>query len=152
MSGVAGDAFERVICMPKTVLIVEDDEDTRSIYASGLRARGYGVLTATQGAEGVHLARRNLPDLILLDIRMPVLNGWGAAHYLKTDPETRRIPIWGISAYDLDEEERTEVQRLGHFDHFLMKPTDPSVVIAEIEEVLGPPENGVPRARTPTPR
>ena len=61
--------------VPKTVLIVEDDEDTRTVYADALRERGYRVLTATQGAEGVHLARRHRPDLILLDIRMPVMDG-----------------------------------------------------------------------------
>lgn len=123
--------------MPKTILIVEDDEDTRTIYASALAEKGYRVLLATQGAEGVHLARRHHPDLVLLDIRMPVLNGWAAARYLRTDPETRNIPIFAISAYEVDEEERLLADRVD-FDRFLTKPIDPRDVVAAIEARIGP--------------
>jgi CheY-like chemotaxis protein len=126
--------------MPKTVLIVEDDEDTRKIYAAALTERGYQVVTATQGAEGVHLARRHRPDLILLDIRMPVMNGWSTARYLKADVDTRHIPICAISAYDIEEEEGAG--QPVHFDCFLMKPIDPHAVVAEVERRIGPPDPG----------
>lgn len=127
--------------MPKTVLLIEDDEDTRDIYRAALEDRGYVVQTATQGAEGVHLARRTLPDLILLDIRMPVLNGWGAARYLKTDSETRNIPICAISAYDAEHEEAEAAEHVD-FDCFLMKPITPDAILAEVEARIGPAEAG----------
>lgn len=135
--------------MPKTILIVEDDEDTRSIYATALTGRGYRVLVATQGAEGVHLARRHHPDLILLDIRMPILNGWGAARYLRADPETRNIPICAISAYEVDDEERELAERV-EFDCFLTKPIDPREVVAEVEARVGSPgPDGAPSIPVP---
>lgn len=128
--------------MARTILIIEDDADTREIYRAALERRGYRVITATQGAEGVHLARRTSPDLILLDIRMPILNGWGAARYLKSDPETRNIPICAISAYDSEEEGADAAARVD-FDCFLMKPISPEAIVAEIEARVGPPSPGV---------
>ena len=83
--------------MPKSILIVDDDEDNRRIYSAALSERGYRVLVAMHGAEGVHLARTHKPALILLDIRMPVMDGWGAIRWLKSYPETRRIPVCAIS-------------------------------------------------------
>src|SRR5829696_2223508 len=85
--------------MTKTVLVVEDDIDTSMIYAAALTQRGFNVLTARHGAEGVYLARRHIPRLILMDIRMPVMNGWHALATLKNDSDTRSIPVWVMSAY-----------------------------------------------------
>lgn len=126
--------------MPKTVLIIEDDEDMRGIYSAALSRRGYRVLSAGQGAEGVHLARTRQPDLILLDIRMPVMSGWGAIRYLRSYRETQRIPICVISAH---EPEAEELQTLGEqaFDCFLTKPIDPTALVAEVEARIGPPGN-----------
>jgi CheY-like chemotaxis protein len=124
--------------MPKTVLIVEDDADARSIYEEALKERGYTVLTALHGAEGVHMARRHRPDLILMDIRMPVMDGWQAIQYLKSDPAISHIPIWGISAYLSDEELENQPSWL-HFDRLMSKPVDPGSLVNEIEEVLGKP-------------
>jgi CheY-like chemotaxis protein len=127
--------------MPKTVLIVEDDEDTRSIYSTAIAERGYRVLTASQGAEGVHLARRHRPDLILLDIRMPVMDGWQVMRYLKSFPHTRSIPVCAISAYAPEEEELEQIGQM-EFDCFLMKPIDPRDIVAEVEARIGPPPRG----------
>ena len=82
--------------MAKTVLIVEDDSDTRDIYQTALTERGYDVLVAIDGAEGVHIARKHHPDLILLDIRMPVMDGWQAVCYLRSFPQTQKIPSAGF--------------------------------------------------------
>jgi CheY-like chemotaxis protein len=128
--------------MPKTVLVIEDDEDTREIYARALSHRGYEVLMAKQGAEGVHLARTRAPDLVLLDIRMPVMDGWQAIRYLRSYLETRRIPVCAISAFAPDDE---VLEELGTpFDCFLTKPLDPKVVVAEIEARIGAPDAVTP--------
>lgn len=125
----------------KTILIIEDDADTREIYRAALEDRGYRVIIASQGAEGVHLARRSSPDLILLDIRMPILDGWGAARYLKSDPETRNIPICAISAYESEEEGAATSARVD-FDCFLMKPIAPELIVAEVQARVGPANPG----------
>lgn len=124
--------------MSKTVLIVEDDEETRKIYRDSLEEYGYRVLTASQGAEGVALARRSKPDLILLDVRMPIMDGRRAMQYLKSDPATAGIPIFGISGFTR-EEERPERPTKMEFDLFLTKPLDLGLVIAAIEQTIGPP-------------
>lgn len=124
--------------MGKTVLIVEDDPDARAIYEEALAGRGYTVIAALHGAEGVHLARRHRPDLILMDIRMPVMDGWQAIQYLKSDPAVSHIPIWGISAYLSDEELEQQPSWL-HFDRLIPKPIDPVALAAEIEAQIGPP-------------
>jgi CheY-like chemotaxis protein len=126
--------------LPKYILIVEDDPDCRTIYQTALEGFGYEVLIAAQGAEGVHLARRHRPDLILMDIRMPVMDGWEAIRYLKADPYTCRIPVCAISAHVPQPEDQERVQRMG-FDCFLMKPIDPKQIVAEVEKRIGPPRS-----------
>jgi two-component system cell cycle response regulator DivK len=122
--------------IPRTILIVEDDEGMQSVYTAALRHCGYRVLTANHGAEGVHLARRNRPDLILLDIRMPVMDGWGAAEYLKADPQTRDVPICAISAFEARPGELNPAD-CRFFDCFLMKPIEPRELVAEVDRRLG---------------
>lgn len=124
--------------MRKTVLIVEDDPDARAIYEEGLTRRGFEVLTALHGAEGVHLARRHRPDLILMDIRMPIMDGWQAVQYLKSDPAINHIPIWGISAY-LSDEELDAQPSWFQFDRLISKPIDPVELASDIEELIGKP-------------
>ncbi|HEX6927386.1 MAG TPA: response regulator [Longimicrobiaceae bacterium] len=124
--------------MSKTVLVVEDDPDARAIYEEALIERGFEVLVALHGAEGVHLARRHHPDLILMDIRMPVMDGWQAIQYLKADQSTGHIPIWGISAY-LDDEELDRQPSWFQFDRLIAKPVDPGELASEIEQRIGRP-------------
>jgi CheY-like chemotaxis protein len=122
--------------MPSLILIVEDDEDARAIHREALLERGYQVLTANHGAEGVHMARKHRPDLILMDIRMPVMDGWQAIQYLKADPAIRHIPIWGISAYLSDEELDHQPSWL-QFDRLIPKPVDPRELANEVEAAIG---------------
>lgn len=124
--------------MPKTVLVVDDDSDARAIYEEALTERGFTVLTALHGAEGVHLARRHRPDLILMDIRMPVMDGWQAIQYLKSDTSTDHIPIWAVSAY-VSDEELDEQPSWFQFDRLISKPVDPTQLAAEIESRIGRP-------------
>lgn len=124
--------------MAVTVLIVEDDEDTCRIYRDSLEHHGYRVLTASQGAEGVAIARRERPNLILLDIRMPIMDGRQAMRYLKADPQTSHIPIFGISAYFSPDQAPSRSGPF-EFDQFLMKPLDPEAVVAAAEQRIGPP-------------
>src|SRR3954470_7455479 len=89
----------------KTILLVEDNEDNRLIYVAALQFAGYRVLEAVTGAEGIRLARVEQPDLILMDISIPDLDGWEAATILKADPTTRHIPIVAVTAHALPGDE-----------------------------------------------
>src|SRR5204862_2882907 len=86
--------------MPK-ILLVEDNEDSREGLTRRLQRRGYEVVTACDGRQGVELARSAAPDLILMDINLPELDGWEATRLIRTAEETRDIPIIALTAHAL---------------------------------------------------
>lgn len=126
---------EALVADQKTVLLVEDNEDNRIIYATALRFAGYSVLEAVTGPEGVRHAREDLPDLILMDISIPELDGWEATALLKADPATRHIPIVAVTAHALPEDERRSVA--AGCDGYLAKPIAPARLIAEVDRRFG---------------
>lgn len=121
--------------MSRTILLVEDHEDNRIVYRTMLEHFGYRVLLAGDGGEGVRLARESLPDLILMDVSIPVMDGWEATATLKADPATARIPIIALTAHALaaDRERATEVG----CDGYLAKPVEPRRVLEEVRRFLG---------------
>jgi CheY-like chemotaxis protein len=84
------------------ILLVEDNEMNRDMLSRRLARRGFDVVIAVDGEQGVHKALSDSPDLILLDMSLPVLSGWDAAQTLKADPATREIPIIALTALALD--------------------------------------------------
>ena len=84
--------------MPK-VLLVEDNEMNRDMLSRRLARRGFDVIVAADGQEGVAMARRDLPDLILMDMSLPVLDGWGATRILRMEEPTRSIPVIALTAH-----------------------------------------------------
>ena len=115
----------------KTILIVDDSDSICTGIASYLEVNGYGALTAYDGEQGVRIARRERPDAILLDIMMPVLDGWEAIKQLKADPETAGIPVLALSALRLSSE---QVSAAG-FEGYLSKPVPPHRLIDEIDRI-----------------
>jgi CheY-like chemotaxis protein len=81
------------------ILVVEDNEMNRDMLSRRLKRKGYEVLIAADGAQGVALARSGAPDLILMDMSLPVLDGWEATRQLKAAPETQSIPIIALTAH-----------------------------------------------------
>ena len=120
----------------KTVLVVDDEPDQREIYRAVLRHAGYDVLEAADAKVGLELARTSSPDLILLDIALPQVDGWEAARLLKSDPSTASIPICAISARVLPADEHTRAIRAG-FECYLLKPIEPRQVLREVEDRIG---------------
>lgn len=112
----------------KTVLVVDDSESICFALESMLRRTGYAVLTARDGAEGVRQARQGRPDVILLDIMMPVLDGWGAIEQLRASPDTARIPVVALTALRLSDE---RLDAAG-FHGYLSKPVPPHRLLDEI--------------------
>ena len=125
--------------MTRCVLLVEDNWDNRAIYRTMLEVSGYRVLEASNGAEAVELARDEAPDLILMDLSMPVMDGWEAMQRLRADARTAGIPVCAVSAHVVLGGEWTRVQEAG-FACYLTKPIEPKDVLREVEERIGPAE------------
>ncbi|MEX0892205.1 MAG: response regulator [Gemmatimonadota bacterium] len=121
----------------KTVLLVEDNEDNLVVYRTILEHVGYRVIEARDGEEGVAAAREHHPDLILMDISIPKIDGWEATKRLKADDATRAIPIIALTAHAL-EEDRQKATDAG-CDGYLAKPVEPRRVVQEVEQFVGAP-------------
>jgi two-component system cell cycle response regulator DivK len=119
----------------QTLLLVEDNEDNRIIYSTVLRHLGYQVIGAQDGLQAVDLARSAQPDLILMDISIPRLDGWEATRILRRDPATRAIPIIALTAHALSDD-RERAAEVG-FTSYLAKPIEPRAVVAEVRRWIG---------------
>ena len=117
-----------------TVLLVEDNEDNRIIYSSFLRHAGYDVAEAVTGPEGIERARALVPDIILMDISIPIIDGWEATQILKADPLTSAIPIIAVTAHALAAD-RAKAAEVG-CDGYLAKPATPQAVLAVVRRFL----------------
>jgi two-component system cell cycle response regulator DivK len=105
-----------------TVLLVEDNEFNRDMLTRRLERKGYRVITAQDGAEGCYLARSKAPDIILMDISLPIMNGWDATQRLKSEEATRHIPIIILTAHALATD-RAKAFEIG-CDDYDTKPVD----------------------------
>jgi CheY-like chemotaxis protein len=112
----------------KTILIVDDSDSICQSIAFLLEIEGHATLTAFDGQEGVRRAREHRPDAILLDIMMPVLDGWGAIRQLKESPETEGIPVLALTALKLSQ---AQLDQAG-FDGYLEKPVPPHRLLEEL--------------------
>ena len=120
--------------MQPTVLVVDDHTDSRNICEIILSRHGYRVLSAAEGRTGLAIATTELPDVILLDIALPGLDGWEVAQALQGEPATNRIPIILYTAYWL-ESDRARARAMGCAG-YLTKPCSPQSILAEVDRVL----------------
>ena len=120
--------------MPK-ILLVEDNEMNRDMLSRRLERRGYQVVIAVDGEQGVAMARSEAPDLILMDMSLPVLDGWEAARRLKAAPETQAIPVIALTAHAMvgDREKAIEAG----CDDYDTKPVEFQRLLEKIEAILG---------------
>jgi CheY-like chemotaxis protein len=116
------------------ILLVEDNELNRDMLSRRLQRRGYAVVSAVDGEEGVSLAEREAPDLILLDMSLPVLDGWQAATRLKSLPATRLIPVIALTAHAMASD-REQALAAG-CDDFDTKPVELPRLLGKIEALL----------------
>jgi two-component system cell cycle response regulator DivK len=119
------------------ILMVEDNVDNRGIYRSILEFGGFRVLEAEDGAKGVAMAREHKPSLILMDISIPVIDGWEATRLLKSDPETASIQIIALTAHAL-QSDRARAEEVG-CDGYISKPVLPRVVLEEVRQRVSAP-------------
>lgn len=119
----------------RVVLVVEDVELNRDLLVQ-LLEDDFDVLTAVDGAQGVEMARSERPDIVLMDLSLPVMSGWEATSTLKGDPEMRHIPVIAVTAHAMPGDERKA--REAGADDYLTKPIDEDLLFAKLFEHLGP--------------
>ena len=123
--------------MRKRMLIVEDQEDLRAILRDFLSASGYETLEAVDGGEGVEKAQSERPDLILMDIQLPVLDGYEATRRIKADPRIGSTPVIAVSSFAMKGDE--EKARASGCDSYITKPYSPVKLLAVIRGILREP-------------
>lgn len=116
------------------ILYVEDNEDNIYMLSRRLERKGYEIIVAKNGEQGVAMARAETPALILMDFSLPVLNGWEATQQLKASPETRDIPVIGLSAYAMTGD-REKALAAG-CDDFDTKPVEFRRLLEKIQALL----------------
>jgi CheY-like chemotaxis protein len=116
------------------VLVVEDYQDAREMYAAYLAYSGYRVAEATNGVEAIEKTHELMPDIILMDLALPRMDGWEATRQLKTDERTRHIPIVALTGHALPG--HSEGARQAGCDAFVTKPCLPDALVAEVEKML----------------
>jgi CheY-like chemotaxis protein len=120
--------------MGRVILIVEDDPRNLKLIRDLLQIRGYTTLEATDGKQGVDMARAKMPDLIFMDIQMPVMNGFEATSILKADPVTKSIPVIALTAFAM-QGDREKCMEAG-FNDYITKPLDTRAFMTKVKEYL----------------
>ncbi len=122
--------------MSKRILVIEDQEDNRQILRDLLTSADFEVIEAEDGVAGVAAAAAQRPDLILMDIQLPLLDGYEATRRIKADPALRAIPIIVITSYALSGDD--EKARAAGCDAYFSKPFSPRQLLAKVREYLAP--------------
>lgn len=116
------------------VLVVEDYPDAREMYAAYLQFSGYRVAEATDGVQAIEKTLELMPDIILMDLALPKMDGWEATRWLKSDARTRHIPIVALTGHALPL--HAQAAREAGCDGFVTKPCLPDALVAEIQRML----------------
>ena len=125
------------------ILLVEDQPDLRQLYAQQLVLSGFDVIEACNGAEAVAHTASHVPDVVLMDLSLPVMDGWEATRQLKSDGRTAHIPVVALTAHD-GSGELQRATRAG-CDWFVPKPCPPDALIVEVRRVLSSAPGTQPR-------
>jgi CheY-like chemotaxis protein len=120
--------------LPKKILLVEDFDDTRLMMKMWLEKRGYRVIEAETGEKAITLAQREAPDLIIMDVMMPGMNGLDATHRIRQYQALRRTPIVAVSAYGANEYRRLAIQ--AGCNEYVSTPFDPTALAELIKSLL----------------
>ena len=118
----------------KTILIIDDDPILVKALQKKLPENGYAVLTATKAADGLQAAMDKYPDLVILDVMMPIINGYNLCQLLKNDPRHRRIPVIILTCRD-SEKDKQIGQDMGA-NAYLIKPLDIPLLLVKIKELI----------------
>ena len=120
--------------MDKRILVIEDTEDNRRIIGDLLTSVGYEVIEAVDGEEGVAMAESHRPDLILIDIQLPAMDGYEATRRIRAIPQLAEVPIIAVTSYALSGDEAKA--RAAGCESYIAKPFSPRALLAKVREFL----------------
>ncbi len=123
--------------MSKRILVIEDTEDNRRILNDLLTNAGFELFEASDGESGVAMAEQHKPDLILMDIQLPVFDGYEATRRIKANPALKHIPIIAVTSYALSGDKQLAVD--AGCDGYVAKPFSPRQILAKVREFLPEP-------------
>ena len=128
--------------MDKKILVIEDDPATLRLIDYSLRHEGYQVLMASNGLDGLRKVHNEEPDLIILDVMLPGMDGFEICHHLRSEPDIAQLPILMLSAkaQEIDKDTGLKVGA----DDYLAKPADPSEIVRRVESLLAPEKHATP--------
>jgi len=128
--------------MDKKILVIEDDPATLRLVDYTLRHEGYQVFTASNGLEGIRKARNEAPDLIILDVMLPGMDGFEICHRLRSEPDTAQLPIlmFSAKAQEIDKDTGLKVGA----DDYLSKPAAPADIVNHVESLLAKKKQAAP--------
>jgi CheY-like chemotaxis protein len=118
-----------------TILLVEDNEANRDMLSRRLERRGYTVAIATDGKDGIAAATNRLPDLVIMDMNLPEIDGWQATRHLKSEPATRHIPIIALTAHAMSSDRQRALE--AGCDDYDTKPVEMARLLTKIRGLLG---------------
>jgi two-component system, cell cycle response regulator DivK len=122
------------VTAPRTVLVIDDHEDNRRILRDLLRSAGYEVVEATTGEDGVATAKARVPDMILMDIQLPGIDGYETTRRIKAEESLRRIPLIVVTSYALSGDDAKAIA--AGADAYVAKPFSPRAMLAKVREYL----------------
>ena len=128
--------------MEKKILVIEDDPATSRLVDYSLRHEGYQVISASNGLEGLRKAISESPDLVILDVMLPGMDGFEICHRLKSEPATAQLPILMFSAKAQEIDKDTGI-KVGA-DDYLTKPAAPSEIVSRVEKLLAKKKQAAP--------
>jgi len=125
------------------ILVVDDFEDNRAMYVEYLRFAGFRVIEAANGREAIERARESLPDVVVMDLSLPVMDGWEATRQLKGDPRTRAIPVIALTGHALAG--HSQGAKDAGCDEFLSKPCLPKTLLDKVRTMVSTGEPPSPK-------
>jgi CheY-like chemotaxis protein len=120
--------------MPKQILVIEDNEQNRILMRQILKYHGYEVLEAVDGADGLKMAREHMPDLILLDLQMPVMGGFAVIRELRKTPELSKLKVMAVTSFAM-KGDREKALEAG-FDEYVTKPIDTRKFVELVKSII----------------
>jgi two-component system, cell cycle response regulator len=127
--------------MPARILVIEDNRDNLELLTFLLTSYGHAVLTAQDGQEGLEIARRELPDVVLSDLQMPIVDGYAVARALRNDPRLGKCPLIAVSSYAMRGDRERALQ--AGFDGYISKPIAPEEFVGQVERFLRIPQRAI---------
>jgi len=122
--------------MGHRILVVEDNAQNRMLVKDVLEFYGYEIIEAEDGQEGIDMAKKYKPDLILMDIQMPVIDGFTAVKIIRSDPETKNIKMIAVTSFAMSGD-KERIKKAG-FDHYISKPIDTRELPGLVKSFLSP--------------